>query len=512
MKSVNDIKHVVKNLKIHASSRLDQRVYDDLSRLSNVSENQRPADRRSIKWRNIMKAKLFRYVAAAAAVMLVLGLVEFWPSASVSNRIYGMENVFRNFQIFETLHIWGTKQSFYPLDGFENQSDIPTNIWLDKRAGRARYINFRSFLANNEGNAHANLIESIVNDSFVLEINHSEKTVQFFRISEFNRWAHIRSLEKGNLELFDEDQALDYIKMGTERVAGEKVNVWEKLTVTPHPYGGIDREDKNILWVSPETLRIIKVQNWLKRYEHLNKDSIVEGEWKLIDNYQIETDVMIPERTFDSTIPVGYKIINELENAPLNNTTIDSIGIGENKIFRIVQNIALPDGTIIMGWWIEQVGQNTSANKIETLEPGRSLPTFPVEIIYGLSSMQPTSEMNYVDMNIEYTPRHLAFTQKEGKVYEWSLYVPNVNGISKREMKNCQIIAGSWGKETWVNKYHERFNLYDSISLFIKENEFDIWVRGAMAELSDDRKAPDYVTYDFVMNLARELGLTNLNL
>ena len=39
-------------------------------------------------------------------------------------------------------------------------------------------------------------------------------------------------------------------------------------------------------------------------------------------------------------------------------------------------------------------------------------------------------------------------------------------------------------------------------TLTIDADEFDFWVRGAMAECSDDGKAPDFVTYDYVMNLA----------
>jgi hypothetical protein len=37
------------------------------------------------------------------------------------------------------------------------------------------------------------------------------------------------------------------------------------------------------------------------------------------------------------------------------------------------------------------------------------------------------------------------------------------------------------------------------------EQEFDIWVRGAMAELSDDGKAPESITYRNVLKLAEKI-------
>ena len=38
-----------------------------------------------------------------------------------------------------------------------------------------------------------------------------------------------------------------------------------------------------------------------------------------------------------------------------------------------------------------------------------------------------------------------------------------------------------------------------------KEAEFDTWVLGAMAELSEDGKAPEDVTYEKVLRLAQQI-------
>ncbi len=41
--------------------------------------------------------------------------------------------------------------------------------------------------------------------------------------------------------------------------------------------------------------------------------------------------------------------------------------------------------------------------------------------------------------------------------------------------------------------------------LIIEQDEFDTFVRGAMAELSDEGKAPEYVTYQKVLQLTKKI-------
>ena len=45
----------------------------------------------------------------------------------------------------------------------------------------------------------------------------------------------------------------------------------------------------------------------------------------------------------------------------------------------------------------------------------------------------------------------------------------------------------------------------DVVVMRNSEQEFDVWVRGAMAELSDDGKAPESVTYQNVLQLAEKI-------
>jgi hypothetical protein len=69
MKPAEDIKSIVKNLRVNASPDLDKRVYHDLAGLSNGTDKQRSASGRVQYWRTIMKSPRFRFAAAAAMII-----------------------------------------------------------------------------------------------------------------------------------------------------------------------------------------------------------------------------------------------------------------------------------------------------------------------------------------------------------------------------------------------------------------------------------------------------------
>jgi hypothetical protein len=163
-----------------------------------------------------------------------------------------------------------------------------------------------------------------------------------------------------------------------------------------------------------------------------------------------------------------------------------------------------------LGWYIEgTVDYGSRAELFEGLEVGLSLPTLPVEVICGLTPrnkafrLQPT-EVTYEDRSVVYAGRHLACTQKNDKLYEWAIYIPNKEVDGRKLSHQCEIVVGLEydNPRWWVNPH--RYNLYNS-STIIEEDEFDTFVRGAMADLSDSRLAPEHVTYDNVLNLADEI-------
>ena len=122
------------------------------------------------------------------------------------------------------------------------------------------------------------------------------------------------------------------------------------------------------------------------------------------------------------------------------------------------------------------------------------MPKLPVEA-YGLQSFGSGQDVTYEGY-------HLACTEKNGKPIEWGLYVPNGDPPARATFTLYQV--------------RHRYNPQDRLrggsmsasvhqDIVIGESDFDPFVRGAMAELSDDRQVPDHVTYKQVMQLSKKL-------
>jgi hypothetical protein len=129
------------------------------------------------------------------------------------------------------------------------------------------------------------------------------------------------------------------------------------------------------------------------------------------------------------------------------------------------------------------------------------LPALPIE----LQALVPENP----DCDLIYTGRHLAWTQKDGRCYEWGLYVP------QRELPSRQDrCARWWGFRFAINSDNPPAvdpaalghpaggsSVYDVNS----PAEFDELVLGAMADLSDGGVVPEYVTFDYVMELSEAI-------
>ena len=117
-----------------------------------------------------------------------------------------------------------------------------------------------------------------------------------------------------------------------------------------------------------------------------------------------------------------------------------------------------------------------------------------------ISGIKTVSIEPYTGPEVRYTGYHLAHTHKDGWSYEWAFYVPHSEPIPK-------------GTQFVVYRQLCEFNLEEPQparqgnplhGYWIDPSEFDVFVRGAMEELSDDGKAPEYVTYDYVRELSEQ--------
>ena len=151
----------------------------------------------------------------------------------------------------------------------------------------------------------------------------------------------------------------------------------------------------------------------------------------------------------------------------------------------------LPGYVVLFGWsCIEKDKQPVSQEDLfKDLVAGGLLPKLPLQI----HSLLPRPRVG----TLSWAGFHLAHTVKNGRDFEWSLYVPNQpaphSGIMgfDLELRPPDPKGGSWGSGDLL-----RINTAE---------DFDQFVLGAMAELSDSGTTPVDLTYDSVMALAEQL-------
>ena len=158
-------------------------------------------------------------------------------------------------------------------------------------------------------------------------------------------------------------------------------------------------------------------------------------------------------------------------------------------------SFTLSDGSVILAWYsVDHDSEIPQEKLFENLEFGGALPKLPVEI-YGLKPKDWAGDVTY-------TGHHLAYSQKGERFIEWGLYVPNDSPPLHSQMLGYDALI--------------RFNLQPQPKcnlgytmghgILVKTAyDFEEWVIGAMAELSDDGRAPDGITYESVLQLAREI-------
>ena len=86
MKPSDNVNELIKKLHLKASTDLDKRVYEDISRGLAKSESTRSAVAQPDIWRAILKTKTARFAAAAVVALVVIGGITFWPGRGTDGK------------------------------------------------------------------------------------------------------------------------------------------------------------------------------------------------------------------------------------------------------------------------------------------------------------------------------------------------------------------------------------------------------------------------------------------
>ncbi|MHC4386918.1 MAG: hypothetical protein ACYSUG_08020, partial [Planctomycetota bacterium] len=102
--------------------------------------------------------------------------------------------------------------------------------------------------------------------------------------------------------------------------------------------------------------------------------------------------------------------------------------------------------------------------------------------------------------------------QKNGKFIEWAIYVPSQEVKTKEVLPKCEIIFGMDPEDRkWRHSRYGTEHLNLSYLYIHQKGDFDTFVLGAMAELSDSGTSPENITYESVFELAETIRASEKN-
>jgi hypothetical protein len=428
-------------------------------------------------WSRPMAHRLAKLAVAATVALAVIigtwGLLAPPPA-------YGLPEAWKRWQNAQTVHIKG----FLFLDpGDEKLERFPFEVWLDRRKGCFRYSHPLGWFGDYTSDPEYRLVVS--DGQYLMDAYHraNQGRAEFTKLSPFQQRLQTRTLEPFPAFMANPEEVKGFRKIGREPARGRTAEVWEGEIIA---VGKSIPGRKLRLWLSPAAGEILRLMEWR---------NVAEAEQSIrwlttMDADTIEYDAPPAPDCFQTDPPAGCKLTNTRETAVMRELGDD----GRSRFYTCL-GFTLNDGTVILGWHANHQPGQSQARHFANLKLGGPLPPLPARIV-GLKPWP-------VDEDITCTGHHLAWTQKNGKCYEWGLYVADKQMPQRRTFQDYKVVCDYNNVEP--RAFGGRPNLVAEELAINSEAEFNTWVRGAMAELSDDATPPPEVTWQKVIDLARQL-------
>ena len=426
-----------------------------------------------------MKSKITK-LAAVAAVILIAVAIGYWADSAMVSKVYAMSDVPELFNSAKTLYLSG-RIYFPPAKENGEIRAVDVEHWVDIENSRWRSITPGA--SSGPDGVEIYVSERICDGTeFVLNLDHIKKQAGFSKISQIQRKMRSRGLLEnamvfvcGDPELYDLYQIV-----GEEQIDGQIYNIWE-LSIEQEGVPGFKMHS----WLSPTTGDFAKAVVWIKESE---------GNWnRRFDINVLERNITIPDSVFAMDIPDDYSLTNTRQTAPKKQL---SKVTGANNSYQLNMHIlfTLQDGSVIACWSSEnRNSEDSQAHLFADTEMGGDLPKLPFEVYALEASVNGSKEI--------FEGRHLCYTELDGKFYEWGIYTP-AEKIDYRQSR-----TQSYSVIYRVNCESEAaFRLATGADLLLRSKEdFETFVLGTMAELSDNQQPPDNITYEQVMLLTEQI-------
>ena len=419
-------------------------------------------------------------------VVVVVGLSLQWMDSGTA---YGLTEALMRSEKAEVVHVQGWLYQ-RPAEGAAFVK-TPFEYWMDRRNGRyksARSIGFLDSDPNRPGQYLRVFDGEYVMKTGYLTDCATGETVQratYLKPGPFQRRIEVRTMAAFPEFVQHVSEVKGFGKVGRERIKGRPTDVWEGEIKGP---GETVPYKKLRVWLCPGTGEILRLVQWSNQA----KDSV---KWVLRrESHTIEYNVTPPAGCFSTEAPAGHVLANTKETAEDVIFGGDVLYSGRSTFYGCI-GFALPDGTVVYGWHANPEPAVSQAPLFADAVAGGPLPKLPACV----TALQPWPLEEVITLE----GRHLAWTQRGEKCYAWGIYVGDAQMPKRETFQSYRVVRE-------YNGIEERcFSSYPNLiwpELTIESaEEFDEWVIGAMAELSDDGKAPAYVTYEGVVRLAGEI-------
>jgi hypothetical protein len=483
MSSIDALENSIRKLQYQAAPDVRERILNQALRaLDELPKAGQVVGKKQV-WKAISKGGISRYAAAAAIVLLVVGLFAYWPHFDLTARAYGMMDIPRLLREARaiSIHGWVYAPKAEKAE-FEYQCDMQTGRFYAKKPVFDSQIGVRSNMriCDNQYLMEIHWVKPPAGDASAEPF----QEILYQKVSPFYGRVETQKVFRTIVMLFGNLDRVEGAKItGQERLDGILYDVWEgQIRAGSTPAGSITLKS----WLSGADGRIGRFEMWLNQPD---QPSI-----KTVEIDAVELNPPLSDEEFSTEPLEGYPLGNTKETAPM--SELMSIAMDDSDAtFHIHISFTLENGAVLVGWSSQDKDNSDQSGLFENLEIGGPPPALPKEIT-SLKAVSPQNLFGFAGC-------HLAYTQKGGKYFEWALYAPSGAAPDRSSFLNYQIQITS-NVESDRKTVDSRSIPGDDI-LIESLADFEKWVLPAMAELSDDNTPPDYVTYDFVMNLAKEL-------
>ena len=491
MTTTEDIEKFIKKTGLETKTEMNEVVRNRIFQAFEKSKQTKSALTEPNTWRIIMKSPITKLAAAAVIFIAVMIVTDWFGSPiDITKPAYGITDLPELLKNAKTIHMkaWCYLSETDPNTGepvkleLEHWFDIGNGRYrlhkpggIDKDTSEPKY-----FITVSDGQY---VMSSAFNRS--RSTGRTWKSISFSKLSPFKARLEAYKASCFLMQMFGNiNQIEGSKKAGQEEIDGIIYDIWESEFYVVNGFG-----NRIKTWLAPESGNIGRVLFWQGR----GKD---ESDLRLVfDLHTIELGVVPPDGIFDTNPPDGYILNNTKETAQIDTLGIDILKgcLGEYELHAHI-GFTLNDGSVILGWSCPDKKRNSQIDLFKNLTFGGKLPELAGKI-EALTSIPSKPSIKYVG-------HHLAYTKKDEIFYEWSLYVPYKKPPARNSLLGYNLNIKYQVDE---NAFGDRPGGLSEDLVIDTNKDFNMWVLGAMAELSDNGEAPEHVTYKNVLQLARRI-------